>query len=54
MNPDPLYDPSIIPTLYAQIGVLTVRCEMLNAQLQHAMTPSSDDPPTQEASDAAV
>lgn len=27
---DPLYDPSIIPTLYSKIGVLIVRVEMLS------------------------
>lgn len=29
---DPLHDPRIIPDLYAKIGALTVRCEMLMQQ----------------------
>lgn len=34
---DPIYDPTIIPTLYSKIGALTVRNEMLAAHNQELL-----------------
>lgn len=54
---DPLHDPRIIPDLYAKIGALTVRCEMLyqeNAALRAQLGASQNGDAEKKAAPKAA